>query len=250
MKQGVETYFSPLARDYARFRPMYPAELFQWLASLLTSHHLAWDCACGNGQVARGLVDRFERVVATDGSREQLDSAFQHPKIEYRLELAESSSLGRESVDLITVGTAIHWFSNDRFFNEVRRVLKPCGIIAAFGYPPLPEFQDKRLETGFAGFCNTFLRPYHPPQIEGLYDGGSELPFPFPLVQPTPAFEIKVSMTYADMLGYLTTWPSRDRFRGDQGFDPLLVFEKDVAPLWGTGRHIVTWPLTLRVGHM
>ena len=34
----------------------------------------------------------------------------------------------------VTVALAMHWFDLDRFYAEVRRVLKPNGIIAVWGY--------------------------------------------------------------------------------------------------------------------
>jgi ubiquinone/menaquinone biosynthesis C-methylase UbiE len=38
------------------------------------------------------------------------------------------------SVDLVTVAVAIHWFNFDEFYREVKRVLKPNGILAAWTY--------------------------------------------------------------------------------------------------------------------
>ena len=41
---SFEDHFSQSAQEYARYRPSYPPELFAYLASLCTSHQLAWDC--------------------------------------------------------------------------------------------------------------------------------------------------------------------------------------------------------------
>ena len=38
------------------------------------------------------------------------------------------------STDLVTVAVAIHWFNFDEFYREVKRVLKPKGILAAWTY--------------------------------------------------------------------------------------------------------------------
>ena len=38
-----ENFFSPIAANYARFRPTYPPELYAYLASIVPSHALAWD---------------------------------------------------------------------------------------------------------------------------------------------------------------------------------------------------------------
>lgn len=38
------------------------------------------------------------------------------------------------SVDLVTTAQALPWLNLDLFYKEVRRVLKPNGVFAAYGY--------------------------------------------------------------------------------------------------------------------
>lgn len=75
MSQSFHDHFSAIAKRYANFRPRYPAALFDWLATFVPRNSLVWDCACGNGQAALDLAMRFDRVIATDASREQIASA-------------------------------------------------------------------------------------------------------------------------------------------------------------------------------
>jgi len=117
--------FSELAGKYSRYRPGYPEALFEYLASIAPGKDLAWDCGTGSGQAALVLTEHFRRVIATDASREQIANAFSHPQVEYRVEEAEQVSIASGSVDLVTVGTAVHWFEFDRFFTEVRRGGRP-----------------------------------------------------------------------------------------------------------------------------
>ena len=100
--------FSQGAAEYAEFRPRYPGALFDWLASETARHDLAWDCATGNGQAARGLAAHYARVIATDASERQLAHAAPHPRIEYRVAPAHESALPAASVDVITVAQALH----------------------------------------------------------------------------------------------------------------------------------------------
>src|SRR5690606_12616415 len=93
-------YFSSIAARYAAYRPRYPQALVDALAERCPRHELAWDAGCGNGQLAVALAERFEDVVATDPSRAQIDAAIAHPRVEYRCEPAEQSSLADASVDL------------------------------------------------------------------------------------------------------------------------------------------------------
>ena len=110
MSQTFHDHFSSVANRYADFRPHYPAELFDYLATLLPRNSLVWDCACGNGQATLDLAQRFDRVVATDASREQIASATPHPKVEFRVAPAEQSGLPDGSIGLIIVAQVLHWF--------------------------------------------------------------------------------------------------------------------------------------------
>ena len=57
------------------------------------------------------LPCRFERVVAIDPSDAQLRAAAQAPNVEYRQASAEATGVADHTVDLITVGQALHWYA-------------------------------------------------------------------------------------------------------------------------------------------
>ncbi|MDL1893443.1 SAM-dependent methyltransferase, partial [Sphingobacteriales bacterium CHB3] len=63
-------HFSKQSGEYAQYRPHYPRELFEYLASLTSEHELAVDCAPGNGQAALGLAVHYQSVVGFDQSAE------------------------------------------------------------------------------------------------------------------------------------------------------------------------------------
>jgi len=89
-------HFSIVARQYADFRPHYPAALFDFLATLAPGNSLVWDCAAGSGQATTDLAARFKTVIATDASAEQIASAPRRSNVEYRVALAEQSGLADE----------------------------------------------------------------------------------------------------------------------------------------------------------
>ena len=126
--------FPGVAELYAASRPRYPEALFQTIAALAPATTSAWDCGTGNGQAALGLAAHFQTIYATDASAEQITQAAAHPRIEYRVAPAEDSGLTGESVDVVSVATALHWFDLERFYQEVRRVVRPQGLIAVYGY--------------------------------------------------------------------------------------------------------------------
>jgi SAM-dependent methyltransferase len=122
-------HFSRQAADYAKFRPSYPREIFDYVGSIAPSRQLAWDCGTGNGQAAVGLASVFARVIATDASEKQIANAQPHERVEYRVAPAENSGTKSGSVDLIMVAQALHWFDLDRFYAEARRAMKPLSSL-------------------------------------------------------------------------------------------------------------------------
>ena len=93
MSQPFHDHFSGVANRYADFRPHYPAALFDYLATLVPRASTVWDCACGNGQATVDLAARFDRVIGTDASKEQIASANANVRIEYHVAPAEQSGL-------------------------------------------------------------------------------------------------------------------------------------------------------------
>jgi len=115
---SFKDHFSVQAADYAKFRPTYPQELFDYLGNIAPSRHLAWDCGTGNGQAAVGLASVFDRVIATDASGKQILNAQRNERVEYHMAPAENSGIKSGSLDLIMVAQALHWFDLERFYAE------------------------------------------------------------------------------------------------------------------------------------
>src|SRR5690349_13363206 len=105
--------FSIQAKDYAKYRPTYPPELFQFLSSLSKHRNKVWDVGTGNGQAAVELSKYFDNVYATDPSEKQINEAVHAPNIFYKVESAENPSV--HDIDLITVAQAFHWFKHEQF---------------------------------------------------------------------------------------------------------------------------------------
>ncbi len=241
-------YFSAQATDYARYRPTYPTVLFSWLASLAPNHDLAWDCATGNGQAARALTPHFDTVVATDLSTAQLAEARLHPRIDYRTEPAEHTTLPNSSVDLVTVAQAAHWFDLPAFYREVRRVLRPRGIIALWTYTLLRV--TPRIDAVIDGYYNDVVGAYWPPErrlVEARY---ATLRFPFHELKK-PTFFFVQTWTMDDMLGYLRTWSARRQYIRAHGSDPVDQIEGPLRQVWDTDTaYPVRWELPMRIGRL
>jgi SAM-dependent methyltransferase len=244
-----EDHFSQLAREYARYRPEYPPELFTWLASISPRRELAWDCGTGNGQAARRLVGEFKRVIATDASAQQIAEAPPDPRILYRAEPAEGASLDPGSVDLVTAAASLHWFDLEQFYGAVRRAAAPGGILAAWGYhfPVITPQVDEVI----ARYYSQVLGPYWPPQMKALEEHYRTLPFPFDELEP-PEFEMQADWTLEQFAGFASSWSASGRYLQDRGGSPIAVVWDELSAAWGGAgaRKHIRWPLYFRVGHV
>ena len=241
-------HFSPLADSYSQYRPHYPTALFAWLGEQSLTNDHAWDCATGNGQAAIALANHFERITATDGSNDQVHSAVPHPRVSYHTATAENSGLPDQSVSLITVAQAMHWFNLDSFYEEARRVLKPKGLLAAWCYNL--HSMGPELDPIIRHFYDDIVGPYWPPERLLVEQHYTTIPFPFDEVQ-TPDFEMITDWTVDQLLGYISTWSSCRYYRDAKNEDPLTHIEQDVRDAWGsTETRRGVWPLTVKVGRV
>ena len=248
VSQPFHDHFSSVANRYADFRPHYPAALFDYLASLVPRSSVVWDCACGNGQATLDLAERFDKIIATDASREQIASAPPHPRIEYHVAPAEQSGLPDRSVALVTVAQALHWFDFDRFYAEVKRVLTPGGVIAVWAYG-IDTVEGDDLDQLVQDFYAKTVGPYWPPERRLVEEGYRTIPFSFAEIKP-PAFHMEARWTLEQLLGYMSTWSATNRCIKATGRNPLEPLAAELRRVWGEAdlSRKITWPLTMRVG--
>ncbi len=248
MNQTFHDHFSGVANRYADFRPHYPAALFDYLATLAPRNSIVWDCACGTGQATHDLAGRFDRVIATDATREQIASATPHPRVEFRIAAAEQSGLPDGSVGLITVAQALHWFDLERFYAEARRVLNPGGVLAAWAYG-INTIEGDAVNQLVQEFYADTVGPYWPSERKLAEEGYRTIPFPFAEIAP-PTFRMEARWTLEQLLGYFSTWSATNRFMKATGRNPLEPLSQALARVWGDANSclLIVWPLSLRVG--
>jgi SAM-dependent methyltransferase len=244
---AFKDYFSAGAALYAAFRPQYPRELFAYLASAAPCRRLAWDCATGNGQAALGLAEHFELVVASDASRAQLSHAGAHPRVAYAVTRGETSALKEGCCDLVTVAQALHWLNVAVFFSEVQRVLRPGGVVAAWVYVD-PELNEPWLDEVLQDYYAR-VEDYWPPERSITSDGYRTVPFPFEEIA-APRYEMTLSPSLEQLLGYLQTWSATKRYAERHGRNPVADVAETLRGRWGDpqGRCTLRWRLHLRVG--
>lgn len=246
---AFKDHFSTRSSGYAAFRPGYPAELFTYLACLTPRHDLAWDCATGSGQAARGLAEHYIRVWATDASAAQIDAAAPRARVEFRVAPAQASGLPDRSVDLVTVAQAAHWFDLPAFYAEVRRVLKADGLLAIWCYERLTI--EPAVDAIVEEFYGGLLGPYWPPERRLVESGYRDLDFPFAEL-PAPAIPMTANWTLDQLLGYFSTWSALKAYQRATGEDPLPVLRERLASAWISldQAKTIKWPLSVRLGRI
>jgi SAM-dependent methyltransferase len=133
---GAEMVFGPLAEDYARYRPGYPADVVGELerACGLESGWTIADIGSGTGNLARLFLDNGNEVIGVEPNREMRVAGERlladYPNFRSLDGSAEHIPLDNQIVDLITVGQALHWFDLDLAREEFRRILRPGGWVA------------------------------------------------------------------------------------------------------------------------
>ncbi|MGD9724137.1 MAG: class I SAM-dependent methyltransferase [Pirellulales bacterium] len=242
-------HFSKQAGAYTQFRPRYPRALFAFLATLPAQRESAWDCGTGNGQAAVDLAEHFARVLATDPSSNQIAHAQPHPRVEYLVARAEACPLADQSVDLITVAQALHWFDRPAFYREVRRVGSAGSVLAAWSYGLAAITAE--IDRVVWRLYEEILGEYWPPERRLIELRYTTLDFPFVRID-VPEFSMTVDWQLADLLGYLTTWSSLERYQQQRGENPLALVERDLTAAWGDPATVrtVRWPLFLLVGQI
>lgn len=253
--------FEHVVQNYIKYRPSWPTELYDKILWYLDEESdgtrrrgVAVDVGCGSGQSTLPLAKRFRSVIGIDTSELQIKEARRisagHENVAYRLGSAEelSTQFEANSVDLITVGIALHWFDQKKFFGECRRVLKDGGIVAAYASQPL-FWDNKDANDIMFEFLIGTMGSYWPKKnyhVLNQYDGL------FPILKLY--FEdfvkddsVKMKYTYSmdEMIGYIKSFPWYYDYKADHPEypDELDLVLKKLMKVYGntsTDRQVAT----------
>jgi len=234
-------HFSAVAAEYASARPEYPPSLFSWIGSVAPGKALAWEAGCGSGQATRGLAAVFARVHATDPSRAQVSQAAAPANAGFAVEPGERCSLADGSADAVCVAQALHWFHRPAFFAECARVLRPGGVLVAWGYqdivvPPALAAANAALQRAIA--------PWWPPERKLVDEAYAGFEWPFPAIE-VPDFPLRAQWTLPRLLAYFSSYSASQRCRAATGRDPVAAHAPALADAWGDPEVMreVAWPL-------
>lgn len=241
--------FSRQSDLYAKYRPTYPQELYEYILSFVKEKNIAWDSATGNGQAAVVLADYFKKVIATDISAAQIEKAKRKENIEYSVCAAESTPFADNTFDLVTVAQAYHWIKWDEFKKEVTRVCKPNAVIAVWTYYSRTT-DDERIDKAVNDFYENVTRPYWDYERKHVDEKYSTVEFDYELL-PVKEFETILYWKREDLIGYVSSWSAVQKYIKTNGHSPLPLLEEEINKLWPQDQtKKVVFPIYLKLGRI
>lgn len=125
--------FSSRVEKYIKFRPNYPPKIIDFLTEkkILSKQSIIADVGSGTGILSEIFLKNGNKVFGVEPNSEMRRAAEKllngYPNFVSISSSAENTSLLSNSIDLITVGQAFHWFDVDRTKREFKDILKPQG---------------------------------------------------------------------------------------------------------------------------
>lgn len=127
--------FTETVQDYIKYRPSYPKEVLQLLIDEcdLRKNKIIADVGSGTGLLSKLFLNHGNSVYGVEPNQAMREAAEEYLK-EYSNfysinGTAEATSLDKKSIDIITVGTAFHWFDIANTKVEFKRILKKDGWV-------------------------------------------------------------------------------------------------------------------------
>ncbi|XP_070566274.1 putative methyltransferase DDB_G0268948 [Ptychodera flava] len=216
------------SEKYSAYRIPYPNELPEKIVSILSKkrkppHTLALDVACGTGLGTRILAKHFQRVIGLDISETQIAEATaieSSPNVTYQVCAAHSLPVDSNSVDLVTVATAIQWLDLETFYPEIDRVLKPGGCLMVYGCTSRSmKYHYKDKSGALTKLYNDTLYDtyidywtYRKPLQWNHY---RDLPLPYKENERDDSMSMKDEVTVDDVIGYTSSLSFFEKYEQD-----------------------------------
>jgi SAM-dependent methyltransferase len=127
--------FDAVAADYDRYRPDYPAQLFDAIESAM-GQPLLWSDVCdvgaGTGISSRALAGRGATVTAVEPGLDAVRVLASRSTSRVRPVVGDGDALplADAQFDLVSYAQSFHWTDRQRAIGEAFRVLKPGAVLA------------------------------------------------------------------------------------------------------------------------
>ena len=127
--------FDECSGEYARYRPGYPAEFFDYLTSAcrLDERAPVLDVGAGTGKASAPLADRGIPVISVEPSLAMARQGVQfYSNLRYTAATADTLPFSAGMFSLVIAAQSFHWFSPETTLPEFARVLTKRGHFAVF----------------------------------------------------------------------------------------------------------------------
>ncbi|MDE7399935.1 MAG: class I SAM-dependent methyltransferase [Oscillospiraceae bacterium] len=152
-----EERFTGKADFYDKFRPSYPETLINFLYENAQCDAVA-DIGAGTGKFTRCLLKKPWNVIAVEPNADMREKLSDIEEISVVNAPAEETLLKSHSVGLVTAAQAFHWFDEELFKAECKRILTENGKLAIiFNERVLDGCEISRLRNEICmRYCGTF----------------------------------------------------------------------------------------------
>ncbi len=168
---GRAMSFGAMAEAYERFRPGYPAELFDVVMTYADQPvRTALEIGAGTGKATRLFAQRGVTVTATEPDGAMLAELRKHVPANVRTVPAAFEQLRPgEGYGLVYAAAALHWTNPQGRWPRVAALLEPGGVFASFGGPA--RLADPAVEEAVRAARAPFLESDEIPSPDGTPPG-------------------------------------------------------------------------------
>lgn len=123
--------FTETVQDYVKYRPSYPKAILDKLIDVcgLSKDSVIADVGSGTGLLAQLFLANGNTVYGVEPNQAMRAAGEiylqAYPQFHSIAACAEATGLASNSINLITVGTAFHWFDAEKTKIEFQRIAKP-----------------------------------------------------------------------------------------------------------------------------
>ncbi len=153
-----EDKFTGKADFYEKFRPSYPDALIDFLYENAQCDTVA-DIGAGTGKFTRCLLKRSWKVIAVEPNADMRERLSGINGISVVNASAENTGLPDNSVGLVTVAQAFHWFDEERFKAECKRILADGGKLAVIYNER--SYDGCEISSVRDGICQRYCGAFH-----------------------------------------------------------------------------------------
>ncbi len=209
---GRAMSFGARAEAYERFRPGYPAELFDMVMTYSAQPvRTALEIGAGTGKATRVFAQRGVTITATDPDAAMLAELQKHVPANVKIVQAAFEDLQPDdSYGLVYAAAALHWTNPEGRWARMAALLEPGGVFASFGGPA--QLADPALAEAVRAARAPFLDSDEVPSPDGT-PPGHDMQWPGTELQRTEWFtdvqelviERRLTMSARDYVGHLST---------------------------------------------